>query len=530
MEQLGITEQSQESDAAIRLAVDNTKEKKVPPLQKSLDALSARLERHADEHSFKLGYAEGTFYCYQNGHWRVVNAADRQELNYILKQICTEVGLVYADSQALVWRHLESDPVFALDRDKLDAEPWVAVQNGTIYVPDGDLYPHDCGHYTTRYIDVKYDKKSATCPAWLKILNNIFKDRDPAAREAIISTLQEWFGMAVAGGSTARTPRALRKALFLYGPPRTGKSTITDVLQTLLGMSKVVVSAPIDVTQRFGLEAFLSASGWICEEVQGLEKKLDTARIKALITGERLSVQRKGVSDATLRFNGPIIWAGNSQPNFPESSHAIYDRLMVIALTEQFSKADAKRDFGDKKPLEFLKDAGELPGIFLWALEGYKRALTRGFYVEPKEFEIAGQEWRSTNDPVYAFLSECCEPSEGVFNAATSVAWAAWSYIRKTRNEYPSLQKLRRDLRSAIPERYPSVRIDGREFLDGKRVYTYGGLALNKQGLAWLEEAKKESDAADSELTGGTNHKVLGQLTPGSDGREQLINLGLHRV
>jgi P4 family phage/plasmid primase-like protien len=501
--------EKQQSGEVIQLVRNEEKPKK-PSLQVQLDILTARLERHAHEHEFRLGYAEGNFYCYQQGHWRALSEADRQNLVYVLQQICVEVGLVYAEKHHMIWKHLESDDTFALDKVSLDAEPWVAVRNGTVHVETGDIVPHDYTHFTTRFVDIEYSKSRNHCPTWLKILDDMFGDRPPEARAAIIKLLQEWFGIAVAGGATTRTPRELRKGLFLYGPKRAGKSTITDTLQALLGMDKIVAAPPSDVASRFGLEAFLSASGWICEEVSGLDKKIDTARIKALITGERIAVQRKMTKDTTLRFHGPVCWAGNSQPNFPESSHAVYDRMIMIQFRRSFSTEEAQKLFGDLKTVEWLVANGELPGIFNWALEGYRRVKARGKYVIPRELEIAGEEWRSSNDAIYAFLSECCEPVEDCYNTATTIAWTAWAYVKNTRNEFASLHTIRRDVRAALPERYPQVKIDDREFIgDGSRVYVYKGLRLNKTGLAWLEKAKRDSEIADEQIS-AINFPIFG--------------------
>lgn len=447
-----------------------------------------------------------SWYVYESGYWRRMSTEDDVRLGRILERVCRDLGLVYSEKRKVVWNRLETAIEFDLDIQDFDQQPRIAMLNGTLDVETGELHGHKLDDMTTRTAEVEW-VPDAKCPEWIKIINDVFSDRDPKTREQIVGLIQEWMGVAVAGGANERTPRALRKAMFLYGPENCGKSSILKVIDRLFGSTRVVTSRVSDLTTTHGLQAFLDAKAWITEEVEGLGKLSDSARVKCLITGEPLNVPRKYMTDTTLKFNGPVAWAGNARPNFPESSGALYDRVIVIECERQFTAAEAKKKFGQLKPIEWLDAKGEMPGVFAWAIEGYRRLLARGFYEKIEDLEQAGQSWRESNDAAFAFLKECCDSDEGTVNAASTLAWAALAHAKSTRNEFVKLRAIQMDLRNAMPSVYPNVKHERLRRDDGRRA-VYVGLKLNKMGLAYLKQAQLDNEASSNTPT--PNEKLLG--------------------
>jgi putative DNA primase/helicase len=332
------------------------------------------------------------------------------------------------------------------------------------------------------------------------MLDDIFSDREPEVRDEIVGFVQEWMGLALAGGADSRTPRALRRAIFLYGPPNSGKSTTLDVLRQLLGTDRIVASRPSDVNSKFGLESFLSASAWVTEEVDGTRRETDTSRIKCVITGEPVAVQRKGKTDATLRFMGCVAWAGNTAPNFVESSGAIYSRIVMIPVTRTFTEEESKEKFGNMRPVDWLYDIGEMPGIVNWALRGYYRLLGRGQFEKIPELSDAGETLREQNDPVYAFARECLEPAKGVSNSTPVLAFAARAYALATDGNFVMKeQSAKMAIGNAIPELFRNARKSRPRGAVGRNV-VWTGVALNDLGLRYWEAAKREWEPGTKDL------------------------------
>jgi putative DNA primase/helicase len=465
--------------------------KSPPALQNQLDILTSRLITFLDDNGLGLRFAEGVWFYYEQGQWSALSQNNMQQLTFIVKDRAEEVGLVYAKDKSTIWAHLESTREFYFDPLILDTGPYVVVRNGTVDVTTGEISAHSPEHWSTRYVDIVYDP-DAKCPGWIKSLERAFEDREPDERAKLIDLLQEFFGVALAGGARSRTPRDLRKALFLYGPPRSGKSTIIEVLEHMLGAHTIVRSNARAVADKHELENFLGASAWITNEQSGLDKPIDTARIKCLITGEPLSVPRKYKTATQLVFNGPVVWAGNTQPNFPESSRAVYDRTMVVAMERTFSAEDAKRDFEGLRPLEWLEARGEFPGIYIWALEGYKRAVERGHYAHLPELESGASSWRASNDPVYAFVLACTEPCEGVSNTVDCINWSAHAYITHHEGRPPKMGVVKRALATTIPDTHSTAKKGRMPSNTKPREYYWSGLALNELGLSYLKQAERD--------------------------------------
>ena len=66
----------------------------------------------------------------------------------------------------------------------------------------------------------------------------------------------------------------------------------------------------------------------------------------------------------------------NELPKFPDQSGAMATRPLVFRFTESFLGRE-------DKALDAKLEA-ELPGILLWAIEGWKRLRKRGHFLQPK--------------------------------------------------------------------------------------------------------------------------------------------------
>ena len=448
------------------------------------------------------------WYLYEDGFWRAIEPYDQQLLNGAGRRIAEHYDVVWAEKRKVIWDHMSHNWDLMLDPADLNVEPYLVCENGTLDVRTGELLPHSPEHMTTRKIDIEH-RAGATCPEWVKMLDDMLDNLPAKERQQTIDTLQEWFGIALLGGAAQHIPRALRQALFLYGPPYTGKSTVLNVLQRIIGINRVVRASVHDVNSNFGLAAFIGAGAWITEEVAGgSDKPVDTARLKCLITGEAVNVSRKFDTDVPLRFCGPVAWAANSVPNFMESSAALYERIMVCELERSFTKAEARARFGSLKPEDWLEMKDEYPGILQWAIEGYQRAIKRGEFDPPAHMRAAGESLREQNDPIFAFLTDCCEEDPSVANSAATLSYTAMAYIKQQHGSTPRRKKIASELKAAIPGVFRNARLDRENAVSGKpRRHRYEGLRLNKSGLRYFAAAQTDYDGA-SDLT--ANDPLLG--------------------
>lgn len=494
------------------------RQQKKPSLQDQLDIVADRIVVGLSTMDCQLRCSGQTWYVYADGVWRPLSSpTDVGAVDDIMDTACRDVGLVLAKDGPLIWTSLRVSSRFRVDSNHFDRQPFVAMRNGTINVATGELVGWSPSHMTTRQVPVDY-VTDATCPEWEAMLERIFGDRSEYDREQIIGLLQEWFGVAVAGGSAVRTPRALKVALFLYGKKWTGKSTILGVLRAVFGAEagRICASSLSDVRQQYGLDAFIGAQAWITEEATGAGTAVEHNRIKCLITGEPLAAQRKYLRDAIFSFQGPVAWAANELPTINESSSAFYDRVLQVETTRTFSREEAKAKFCGSKPEDWLVDQGELPGILAWALAGFERAMKRGHFERVARLEEAVSTWRASGDGVFAFLRECCEYDPEVSNNSAILTGACAVYLRQEFASFKEFHKIREALRSAIGDVIPGVSAErvASAGTDDSRAWTYLGLRLNAKGLLYYEAANETYPSVSASLA-SANSTVIGSTARG---------------
>ena len=87
-------------------------------------------------------------------------------------------------------------------------------------------------------------------------------------------------------------------------------------------------------------------------------------------------------------------------PIIDDNSHGMWRRVCIIEFPRKFTKDEMDVDLSDK-----LKR--ELPGIFNWALEGYKRLRSKNFKLTAtSSMEKLKQQYKTDSDSVLSFASE----------------------------------------------------------------------------------------------------------------------------
>jgi len=113
-----------------------------------------------------------------------------------------------------------------------------------------------------------------------------------------------------------------------------------------------------------------------------------------------------------------------------------------LALTRSF--------FGHEDPQLTEKLLAELPGILLWALQGWLRLRGRGYFVQPDSVREAIQELEDLASPVGAFVRDCCVvgPGHRVWIDDLYREWRSWCE-RDGRSVMTTKQTFGRDLMAA---------------------------------------------------------------------------------
>ena len=334
--------------------------------------------------------------------------------------------------------------------------------NGIVHVPSRKLLAPTPALFNVNATTFDFDPRAPSPKAWLDFLASIFGDDVQA-----IFALQEFMGLALT------TDTSYQKALLIVGPKRSGKGTIARVLTALVGPANTAAPTLAGLGGQFGLQALIGKQLAIISDARlGGRADIHAVTENLLrITGEDfIGVPRKFLSDFTARLPVRFIIMTNEVPALADSSGALPSRFIVLRLTRSFYGGE---DIGLTDKL-----LTELPGVFLWALEGLRRLRGRGAFLQPATGQAMLDQLDELASPIKAFLRARCIVAAGasIECAYLFQRWQEW--CRESNREHPgTVQTFGRNLAAAVPG------VEAKQQrINGERGRHYVGIRLRSAG------------------------------------------------
>lgn len=197
-----------------------------------------------------------------------------------------------------------------------------------------------------------------------------------ALPEDDIDLLQRWCGAVLLGGNYAQ------RILLLTGTAGGGKSTLVDILETVMGPDNVIEMRPNQLNERFEIGRYIGKRLLAGKDVAG--NFLETSGASALkkLTGhDYLSCERKNsnlVFSIRGMFDAVVTCNSRMRLHLDGDVDAWRRRLMVIRYERPKPKVRIER-FAEK----LLEAEGK--GILVWMLQGARRHMeelhTRGDFL-----------------------------------------------------------------------------------------------------------------------------------------------------
>lgn len=283
---------------------------------------------------------------------------------------------------------------FTLNRttmDVLDRQPLMLnVPNGLIDLTTGELVAHDPKIISLSQIEAVY-RPTAECPLFREYLDGVIAPKYHPA-------LQEMFGYVLWPGYP------LHKAFMLYGPPRTGKSTMLGVIRAMLGSRAV---STVDLQR-------LTGSNHVVWELFGKKANIhgdlprsiimEPSEFKVLTGGDTVRGEQKFKDGFSFNNHAKIVFGSNYIPALRFDDAAFYKRWVIFQFTRSFEENP------DSRLKEKLTTPEELSGILNWSLEGLDRLRRDDFRLS---YHDNGEDlYRRLSRPIVVFLEECTEEDE----------------------------------------------------------------------------------------------------------------------
>ena len=316
------------------------------------------------------------------------------------------------------------------------------------------LLPHSPAWFSPISLPYNFEP-DAECPKW-----NAFMHRNLEGDWERIAVLQEWAGYLLLPDTSQQ------KFLFLEGEGSNGKSVYYAAIEAMLGKENVSHVPLESFGERFALSSTIGKLANIAADCGELDKTAE-GTLKSFTAGDRMTIDRKGISPIETSPTARLMIAANNRPRFSDRSRGLWRRLMIVPFNVQITDEEKVR--GMDKP-EWWQASGELPGILRWAVEGLWRLRQQGCFTRTSVGELALADYRNEVNPARAFIDAVCRVAESqISSAGLYSAYKSWA----KENGYHPINE--RNFFKEVVRAFPNSE-KRRIGSDGHRSYVYFGI------------------------------------------------------
>ena len=285
---------------------------------------------------------------------------------------------------------------------------YIKVKRG---VPVKEVSPPNLIPFASRIYDVETDRFIEYSPEHV-FLNRFPYDYKPdapecasitGAIEAIAAGDKEVIDLLYETmGNCFYLLNSYRGAVALYGQSGSnGKSTLLNMIAQLIGRENASYLSLQDTAERFRLAEVYGKAANIGDDIPDSFLK-DSSTFKKLVTGERVTAEKKGQDPFSFQSYAKMFFAMNELPPVSDKSKAFFGRLLLVPLNQVFQQggnADASL-----KTKQWSQQ--EMECLTRHAVEGLKRLLKNGDFTRPACVAAAMAEYERENNPVAGFLED----------------------------------------------------------------------------------------------------------------------------
>ena len=272
----------------------------------------------------------------------------------------------------------------------------IAFANGVLNVVDESFSDFSPEYIITNKIPHNYVPDASS-----DLLDSVMK-KLACQDEAVYSLLYQSIGYCL------YRRNELRKSFFLLGEKRNGKSTFLDMVGTLLGEENTSNLDLCEIGDRFRTAELTGKLANIGDDIND-EWISNTAIFKKVVSGDTVTVERKGKDPYKLRSFAKFFFSANSLPRLGrgKDSAAVLDRLVIIPFDAKFSKTDPDYDPFIKYK---LRDESVMEALIAKAVPALREVLADQEFTVCDKTKRNLEDFEKSNNPITEFFEDMDEP------------------------------------------------------------------------------------------------------------------------
>lgn len=268
----------------------------------------------------------------------------------------------------------------------------IAFNNGVLNIIDGSFRDFSPEYIITNKIPHNYNPEAKS-----DLLDSVM-NKLACGDESVYKLLYQSIGYCF------YRRNELRKSFFLLGEKRNGKSTFLDMVSTLLGEDNTANLDLCEIGDRFRTAELTGKLANIGDDIND-EWVSNTAIFKKVVSGDTVTVERKGKDPYKLKSFAKFFFSANSLPRLGrgKDSRAVLDRLVIIPFDAKFSKEDPDYDPFIKYK---LRDEAVMEALIANAIPALKDVLAEQEFEHCEKVDKSMEDFERTNNPILEFFAD----------------------------------------------------------------------------------------------------------------------------
>jgi len=266
---------------------------------------------------------------------------------------------------------------------------WINFRNGLYDARSGRVVPHDPRTLSINQVPHEYtpDGPHGDGDAIETFL--AYAVPDPEDREMLLQYI----------GLCCTFDTSQQKMLILTGTGGTGKSTLINLIQDIVGYRNISNVALSDLEQRFSSIALMGKLLNSCADLE-IDALDQVGTIKKLIGDDKIKGEHKGKDLVSFTNYAKLLFSTNELPLIKnEKTDGLYRRLLILTMNNKPTKRD---------PSLPEKLRSQLPYLLHLSMQALMRMYQKGTILNSANSQQAIQQLNKDSDTVEAFIQDEC--------------------------------------------------------------------------------------------------------------------------